>query len=169
MITYVSEQIYVFLATLYGGIIIGFIYDLYRIFRGVFKPKKIATMIEDFIFWMLIGMAAVFVLLFSNDGQIRLYTFLGFVLGATLYYKILSGFVIYLLVKIIKIIQKIFVKILKIILYPINKLIKWIKRPCRVIKKRVSFVGYKIKRVASLPKRVYKECKKYIKWMRRKK
>ena len=169
MITYVSEQIYVFLVTLYGGIIIGLIYDLYRIFRGIFNPKKIATMIEDFIFWMVISIAAVSILIFGNDGELRFYTFLGFVLGALLYNRLLSRIVIKSIVIILITIKRILMKIFYIIIYPVKVLIRLLKKPARKIKKKYKPVYIRIKMFLLLPKRIYKDIKKYIKLMKEKK
>ena len=169
MITYVSEQIYVFLVTLYGGIIIGLIYDLYRIFRGIFNPKKIATMIEDFIFWIVISIAAVSVLIFGNEGELRFYTFLGFALGALLYNRLLSRIVIKSIVIILSTIKRIVMKIFCIIIYPVKVLIRILKKPARKIKKKYKPVYIRIKMFLLLPKRIYKDIKKYIKLMKEKK
>ncbi|MBF8983626.1 spore cortex biosynthesis protein YabQ [Lutibacter sp. B2] len=169
MITYVSEQIYVFLVTLYGGIIIGFIYDLYRIFRGIFNPKKIATMIEDFIFWMVISVASASILIFGNEGELRFYTFLGFVLGALLYNRLLSRIVIKSIVMILITIKKILMKIVYILIYPVKVLISVLKKPVRKIKKKYKPVYIRIKRFLLLPKRMYNDIKKYLKLIREKK
>lgn len=163
MITYVSEQIYVFLATLYGGILIGFIYDLYRIFRRIFKPNKIATIIEDFVFWIVISIAAVAVLLFSNEGQIRFYMFLGFMIGAFLYNRVLSKFVINIMIFLLRIIKKMLLKIVTLLLYPFRILKKLFLRPLGFVKKKIYPIVFRLKRICLLPKIVYKEMKKYIK------
>lgn len=169
MITYVSEQIYVFLATLYGGIVIGFIYDLYRIFRCIFRPNKIATIIEDFIFWIVISIAAVTVLLFSNEGQIRFYIFLGFMIGAFLYNRVLSKFVIKSMIFLLRIIKKIFLKIVNILLYPLKVLRKLSLKPLRWLKKKIYPIIFRLKRICLLPKILYKDMKKYIKVINMKK
>jgi spore cortex biosynthesis protein YabQ len=169
MITYVSEQAYVFLATLYGGILIGFIYDLYRILRCIFRPKKIATIIEDLIFWIVIAIASVCVLLFSNEGQLRFYTFLGFLIGALLYNRILSRFVIKGIVGILRIVKRFFLKILGVIAYPFKIIRKFLLRLWRPLKKKISPAYFRMKRLSLLPKIFYKEIVKYTKFIRNKK
>ena len=169
MISSVSEQLYIFLATLYGGMVIGFIYDLYRIFRGIFRPKKLATLIEDLIFWIVIGAAALVVLLFSNDGQLRFYTFLGFAMGALIYISVLSPYVLRCIILILKIIKKILSKLLHILLFPLRKLILLIKRPCRWILKKLQPIYLKVRRLKQLPRRWAKEMKKYAKLILKKK
>ncbi|MCT4604625.1 MAG: spore cortex biosynthesis protein YabQ [Marinisporobacter sp.] len=169
MITYVSKQAYVFLATLYGGILIGFIYDLYRILRCIFKPKKIATIIEDLIFWIVIGIASAWVLLFSNDGKLRFYTFLGFVIGAILYNRILSSFVIAGIVRVLRVIKRIFLKVLGVVLYPLKIIKKFLLSIWKPIKKKIHPIYFRVKRFCLLPKIFYREIVKYTKFIKNKK
>ncbi len=169
MITTISEELYIFLATIYGGILIGLIYDLYRIIRGIFRPKKIATIVEDLIFWIIIAITAFFVLLFSNDGQLRFYTFLGFGIGATMYIWILSPYVVRSIVIIMRLIKKTVYKIYNIIMFPIKKLIMFLKVPVRWIIKKLRPGYLKFKRLKKLPETWIKEMKKDIKLIIRKK
>lgn len=169
MATYILEEVYIFLATLYGGIVIGFIYDLYRIFRLILRPKKIATFIEDFIFWMVISVAALWVLIFSNDGQLRFYNFLGFILGALLYNKMLSKFVIRNMVWILRGIRKIFKFIGRILLMPVRALMNILYIPYKSIKKRMKPLYYRIRGLSRLPRRQYQEMIKYFHLLRKKK
>ena len=87
----ISQETYILFITICGGVLIGFMYDLYRIFRGLFNPKKIATMIQDLIFWVFIFIVAFYVLVFSNEGAVRYYNFLGFIIGASFYRFSLSA------------------------------------------------------------------------------
>ncbi|QXM07232.1 spore cortex biosynthesis protein YabQ [Crassaminicella indica] len=169
MITYVSEQIYVFLTTLYGGIIIGFIYDLYRILRCIFKPKKIATIIEDLIFWIVIAIIAVHVLLFSNDGQLRFYVFLGFLIGAILYNRILSRFVIRGILILLNKLKSLLMKLLRIILFPIKIIKKFFVMLFCPLKKKFSPLYLRMKRLFLMVKIWYRDMVKYTKFMRNKK
>ncbi len=159
----IHSQGYIFLATLYGGIIIGFIYDLYRIFRYFFKPKKVATFFEDLMFWIIIALIALFVLIFSSWGELRGYEFLGFLSGAVLYHKLLSRIVITILVKIVKIVIRVLKYLLDIFFYPFkvlgNIMYGPYKKGCRKVKGGYS----KIKRKAKLPFRIFSDIKKHTK------
>lgn len=79
------NQPYIFLATVYGGIILGLIYDIYRGIRAMFKNKKAITIIFDLLFILSALIISVGVLYIVNSGEIRFYTFIGFVLGFSLY------------------------------------------------------------------------------------
>lgn len=152
MDTSVQKQIYIFLATLYGGIIMAFIYDLYRIFRYYSKPKKIATFIEDFIFWMIVSIVAVIILIFSSWGELRGYVFLGFISGALLYNKLLSRFIITSLVNLVNLIIK-----------GIKKLIDTIIAPFLIMKKYLVKPYKKVKKYLRIPSIFFGNIKKYIK------
>ncbi len=59
------DEFYIFLVSINYGLILGVIYDLYRVFRYYSKPKKILTMIEDFILWLIITL--VFFIIFVEE------------------------------------------------------------------------------------------------------
>lgn len=157
----VQMQAYVFFSTLYGGIIIGFVYDLYRIFRYFSKPNKIITLIEDLIFWVIVGLIAVFILIFSNWGEIRGYVFLGFISGALLYSKLLSRPVITILVHTFRFVVKIIKYIFRIITYPIRLLGNIFYKPYLKITKRIKKNFVVTKRIIKLPVRILRDIVKY--------
>lgn len=115
----IKVQLYVFLSVFYGGLIIGFIYDIYRIFRYYLKPKKIATILGDFIFWIVVVIVTFYVLIKSNFGEIRGYIFVGILLGIYMYLKVLSELIYLLLIKILKVLYVFFNKIFHVVLYPL--------------------------------------------------
>lgn len=159
----IHSQGYVFLTTLYGGMIIGFIYDLYRIFRYFFKPKKVLTFIEDLIFWIFVALVALIVIIFSNWGELRGYVFLGFLLGAFLYNKFLSKIVITLLVKIIKLLGGVLRQILGLVLLPFKLIGKRLYKPYTKAKIKARERYIVVKRKSKLPFRFFKDIKKYTK------
>ena len=156
------QESYILLATIYGGILIGFMYDLYRIFRGLFRPKKLATMIQDLIFWCIISIVAFYVLIFSNQGAIRFYNFLGFILGSVFYQGLLSKLVIKSLVFILKMIKKFIYDVYQIIKYPFNVTLCLISGPYSYCKRKVKPVYYKARRVGKLPSNIIKDTKKTL-------
>lgn len=165
----VINQAHIFLTTIYGGIIIGFIYDIYRIFRYFLKPKKIATFIEDIIFWIIVSAISLLILFFSNWAELRWYIFLGFILGAFLYNKLLSKVIITGLITIVRYIYNIIKKVLYVLFYPLTIIFEYIRKPIDKIFIR-SKKGYKIvKRYLNLPKAIANNYKKSIKNILRKK
>lgn len=165
----VQSQAYIFFATLYGGIVIGFIYDLYRIFRYYSKPKKIATFIEDLIFWIVVSIISLVILIFSNWGEIRGYVFLGFFSGAFLYNRVLSKPVITILVHVISFIVKILKYIFELITFPFRALGRILYKPYRAIRERGSKTRKTVKRIIKLPFAFASDIKKSAKTIRKKK
>ena len=51
----ITNQAYLFLIFILNGIIIGLLFDFFRILRKTIKTKDIITYLEDFIFWILTG------------------------------------------------------------------------------------------------------------------
>ena len=95
-----GAQSMIFLVTLYGGILVGIAYDIYRGIRKAFKKGKWITAILDTLFIITLGVIVVFVLFTANQGELRLFTFIGFALGFALYMAGLSPFITYLAKKI---------------------------------------------------------------------
>ncbi|MDD5016563.1 MAG: spore cortex biosynthesis protein YabQ [Eubacteriales bacterium] len=97
-----ASQAYIFMITLYGGILVGVAYDVYRGIRKAFRNGRWLTALLDTLFIITLGIIVVFVLYTANQGELRLYTFVGFVLGFALYMAGLSPFISYLAKKIKK-------------------------------------------------------------------
>jgi len=100
------NQPYIFLATVYGGIVLGLIYDIYRGIRLLFKRKKAVTIIFDLLFALSALVLSAGVLYIVNSGDVRLYTFIGFILGFSLYMVGLSPLISFLAKKGIDLIFK---------------------------------------------------------------
>ncbi len=128
-------QSYVFLTSIYGGLLFGFVYDLYKMFRYFLKPNKIATIIEDIIFWVIVTVIVFFILIRSTWGELRGYIFLGLFMGAFLYFKKISRIIYPILIKIFKCIACIFKKIFFILSIPFKQLRRTIKPVAKKIGK----------------------------------
>lgn len=116
-----QNQAYLFLVFSLTGIIIGIIFDFFRILRKSFKTSNIITYIEDIIFWILTGFIILYAIWFFNNGEIRTYIFLGIIMGILVYMVTLSSIIIKLFTKILTIIKQIFIKIFKKFLYKKGK------------------------------------------------
>lgn len=87
----VNFQFFVFMYTVYGGILIGIVYDIYRVVKGRNNKERIITSIWDAIFLIFV-LAIVFWAIFSsNYGQLRFYVFIGFLLGFYLYESLIGS------------------------------------------------------------------------------
>lgn len=117
--------------------LIGFIYDVFRIKRKTIKTGALFIYIEDLTYWIIVA-AIVFALIFySNDGEIRGYIFIGAIIGVTLYMLLFSNIIVNLSVRVLDLLGRIIRFILFIISYPVRILIKIISFPIRLISKPV--------------------------------
>ena len=155
----VTNQAYLFLIFTINGIIIGLLFDIFRILRRSFKTSDIVTYVQDLLFWVLTGFILLYSIFTFSDGEVRFYMFLGVFLGCMIYMIIFSKYFININVKIIKVIKK----IVSIIFTPIKLLIKFVKkiliRPINFI--TININNFKIKSQNKL-KNVLKSTKNKI-------
>ena len=135
----VTNQAYLFLIFMINGIIIGILFDFFRILRKSFKTADAITYIEDSLFWILTGAILLYSIFVFCNGEIRLFMFLGVLLGTIIYMLIASKSVIKINVSIITFIKK-------IVAIPINII-------CRIFRKLlfkpISFVIINIKKIST--------------------
>lgn len=151
----IVDELYIFLIAINYGLILGGIYDFYRVFRYFSKPKKILTAVEDILFWIIVTLIVFTFLVRKTDGIIRGFVLLGFIIGYAFYIKVISKYSYLLLKKIFKLIFDLIGEIIKITLYPFKKTLK--------------FFGSKTDKMGMILKTTLRDSKKYLKITRRKK
>lgn len=122
------SQAHVFLIFIINGIIIAFIFDIFRIFRKSFKTPDWVTYIEDIIFWFITCVLLAYSIYTYNNGEIRLFIFIGLIIGAILYILTISKYIIKFSVKIIRFLKIISYKIIYYITYPIKIILKIVRK-----------------------------------------
>lgn len=146
MNTIAIEQTYSFLVFVINGILIGILFDIFRILRKSFQTPDIITYIEDSLFWILAGLTTLIILFRFNDGELRLYTFLGIILGVLVYMLTLSKLFIKINVTIITFLKNIFGKMIKILIYPFECIIKLLQK---IFFRPFSFIIINFKKIIS--------------------
>ena len=114
----VSNQAFIFLYSIMGGILIAFIYDIFRIKRKAIRTTTLLVCIEDFLFWIIVALVMFGTLYYSNQGELRGYIFLGTVLGVILYVITLSRLVITVSLAVLNFSGKCFRLIFKLLFFP---------------------------------------------------
>ena len=107
----VTNQAFLFLIFIINGIFIGLVFDFFRILRRSFKTCDLVTYIEDMSFWIITGIIILYSIFTFNNGEIRLFMFLGIFLGCFLYMILMSSHIIKINVFIINVIKNIIGKI----------------------------------------------------------
>ncbi len=137
-----ENQALLFAIFIINGVLIGILFDIFRIIRKTFKTTDMITYIHDTLFWLLTGLLTLYFIFIYNNGEIRFYIFLGIMLGITLYMLILSKHIIKISVKIVNFLKDILVNISSIIIYPFKIIAKIIKK---IFLKPVSFIFINIR------------------------
>jgi len=100
------EQLTNFIYFILTGVILGIIFDFFRILRKAFKTSDIVTNIQDILFCIITGIIILFSIFYFNKGQLRVYIFIGIILGATFYMIFISKYFIKINIIIINFIKK---------------------------------------------------------------
>lgn len=140
-------DLHIFLTSIYGGLIAGIVYDIYRTIRYLSKPSKFVSYLGDLIFWTIITSIFFYILIKINWGEIRGFIILGFFIGAFIYIKLFSKFIFPFCTKVGASINKIINMVFSVILYPF-----------KLFKNKSSSTLKKIKKV---PIEVIRDIKRY--------
>lgn len=124
MINSLYDQIKILIIFAITGIIIGLLFDFFRIQRKVIKTFDFITYLQDALFWILSGIVLIISIMNFTNGEIRSYMILGIIIGVVLYFNIFSKYIMKISVGI----ANFFIKILHILISPIKKLSKKLKK-----------------------------------------
>ena len=83
-------QVITFVMTMVIGMLLGVVFDCYRVLRRTFNPQTLMTWFTDLLYWLIVTAIVFFSLVLSNWGELRFYVFIGILGGLGLYYKWVS-------------------------------------------------------------------------------
>lgn len=119
-----THDIYVLLGMAVCGAALSALFDVRRgIQKAVILPDLV-VIIADLLFWIIAAAAVALCIWIFNSGIIRIYEFIGLVLGSVIYFLVFSPVILRLITSIVKNILKIIAFIFKILLTPIRFLYK---------------------------------------------
>lgn len=139
----ITNQATLFLIFVVNGILIGLLFDIFRILRRSFKTSDIITYMQDILFWILTGIIVLYSIFVFNNGEIRFFMFLAIALGTTFYMLTLSSYIIKVNVAIITFLKKLICQILKITIIPFKVIYKAIRK---LLFKPISFIIINIRK-----------------------
>lgn len=119
MILDIWTQLSYFSSSIISGMLVGIMYDLYRILRGN-SNGKVSVAISDILFWIFEALVIFIFLMLTSNGDLRYYTFIGIILGLFIYFKILTNIIQIIIIRFLLLISKLFSIIKNIIMLPIN-------------------------------------------------
>ena len=113
-----QNQAYLFIVFSLTGVAIGVLFDIFRVLRKSFKTADIITYLEDILFWVLTGLLVLYNIWYFNNGEIRLFMFLGIIMGILIYMLTLSNILIKIFFLILSTLKKVILKLIKIMKIP---------------------------------------------------
>ncbi|MEG0221904.1 MAG: spore cortex biosynthesis protein YabQ [Clostridia bacterium] len=126
-----AAEVYIFLSFTVVGIIIACVYDFFRAFRRVKVRSNASVVVQDVVFCIAAGCILTFSIVYFLKEQLRIYIFIGLILGASIYLSTLSGICLKIYIKMLKLYSKIteyifapiifYVEILKIMSAKVKK------------------------------------------------
>ena len=127
----ISNETALFLAMTACGAAVSVLYDFMRAVRGAVKTGAVLTAVTDIIFAFVSFAAAAWCVLAFGDGRLRIFEAIGMLIGAALYFAVLSGAVYRFFLYCIKKFLKITAFIFKILLTPLLFLYKILRVPIK--------------------------------------
>ena len=116
-----QNQAYLFLVFSLTGVAIGILFDFFRILRRSIKTSNIVTYIQDILFWSLTGIIVLYNIWYFNNGELRIFVFLGLILGILIYMATLSSIIV-------KIFTRIMIFLINILKVPFKMIYKIISK-----------------------------------------
>ena len=124
----IYTQLQLFFIFLINGLLIGLLFDFFRILRKAMKTADFITYIEDALFWILTGFIILYSIFTYNNGEIRLFMFLAIILGILIYLIFISKMILSISLGIIDVVKKILSTIFNIIKIPFHFFFFFLKK-----------------------------------------
>lgn len=117
-----TQDVGSFYATIYGGIAIGLLFDIYRSIRSNFKSIKYISLVLDVIFWILVTSTIFITINVVENFDLRYYHFVALFIGFILYYNTISRFILSFMNRIISFFTNSIKKTIKVTVSILNNL-----------------------------------------------
>jgi len=160
------SQEYMLAVSIMAGMLLGFIWDIYRLIRHYGRFKARGTVIGDIIYWIISIKFGTQLIMDISYGNVRFFILMGFCAGALLYFYGISPYVLKILIFIVDWVIKLIKYLIglltapirfvigkiKILLYPLKQ--KYLAGRDK-LKKRYKFMKFKLKKVFKNKKMLY--------------
>lgn len=116
------------LSALFFGMVLAWEYDCIRVFRRVVRHRRVWTMsAEDILYWMNVAVMVFCITYEVNDGIVRGFSLVGFVMGAVLYRYSFGRYYVKYVSKLINFVLKPLKKLVSLIRIIIRKISMFMK------------------------------------------
>ncbi|WP_242859770.1 spore cortex biosynthesis protein YabQ [Clostridium argentinense] len=115
-----EQQIILFVFSLLSGVLIGVLFDIYRIIRGVEDVGAIITIIQDILFWIATGFIVFIFMMYTSYAYMSFNVFVYVSIGLFVYIKLISKIFINVLHNVLVAIGKVLRVIFNTLSYPVR-------------------------------------------------
>jgi spore cortex biosynthesis protein YabQ len=122
MVIPLSLQAKFVIYSILAGVLTGFLFDFYRVFRGFESIPKIFIIIEDLLFWILVSIIVFIFLLYTNQALISGYIYVFIAVGILFYIRFISKYFVYIQYRLIIATTKLIRILINFVSYPIKLL-----------------------------------------------
>lgn len=129
MILSLNTQAVLFLTTVAIGVSIGFLFDIFRIFRMAIPHSRLMIQLEDTVYWIIAILFAFLVMLHKNYGEIRFFSICGMFLGSLVYFLTVSRLLLLISDRIIAAVKYCIQLLLQILWTPFHLLFLLFRKP----------------------------------------
>lgn len=157
----VQFQSYIFSYSVYGGILIGILYDIYRALKGRRKRERLITSLWDILFLLSVFLVVMWAVFSSSYGDIRAYVLIGFLVGFYLFEKLLGRIVVGIIFFLYRNLTYFLKRTNFILALPIKLLCSFLYRFYNSIIRILGRGKIRLRKVRKLPKQVIYDSKKY--------
>ncbi|HCQ88791.1 MAG TPA: spore cortex biosynthesis protein YabQ [Clostridium sp.] len=120
MLFTMEQQIILFVFSLLSGVLIGVLFDIYRIIRGFEDVGAIITIIQDVLFWIATGFIVFIFMMYTSYAYMSFNVFVYVSIGLFVYIKLISKIFINVLHNVLLAIGKVLRVIFNTLSYPVR-------------------------------------------------
>lgn len=122
-------QLFLFFAFFTIGAVFALIYDMLKVSGRLVPGRSFFVVLKDVLFWLVVTVVMFAGCLKFNDGEFRFFMFVGVLLGALVYFKTISRFVVIVLGFIADCIKKTVTFMFGIFVLPLKLLLRIVNKP----------------------------------------
>ena len=122
-------QLFLFFAFFTIGAVFALIYDMLKVSGRPVSGRSFFVVLKDVLFWLVVTVVMFAGCLKFNDGEFRFFMFVGVLLGALVYFKTISRFVVIVLGFIADCIKKTVTFMFGIFVFPLKLLLRIVNKP----------------------------------------
>ncbi|HWR43501.1 spore cortex biosynthesis protein YabQ [Sporomusa sp.] len=123
-----STQVNTFLLIAATGILLGVLFDTYRVLRGYFRPPWLITSVADLLYWLVAAGIAFLALILGNWGELRFYVFIAMITGVAAYYRLASRHFLKLIIMVFKLIGRLWHTTKRVFVFACVKPVRFVVR-----------------------------------------